>query len=664
MKRVLYITPHLSTGGLPQYLLTKIKEFSNEVEAYVVEWDDITGGVFVVQRNQIKDIAKGFWTLSTEKDQIFNIINELKPDIVHFEEIAETFVENSILKDIWDEDREYLIVETTHGSTINSSVVRYLPDHFIFPSEYCKDNFSNLGVPMTVWDIPITPKERKLTKNEIKEKLGISTCGSCKHILNVGLFTPGKNQAEAFEIARQFEYHNVYFHFVGNQAMNFEEYWKPLMDDKPENVFVWGERSDVDLFYQMADGLLFTSKFELNPLVVKEALAWDLPVFMYNLHTYQGKYDNNPNIRFLDGDVEHSMGLIKNLFLGKKPNPVKPRDKSKEVAVVLTHADTETKKKLLKSCLQELKKQGYDTIVSTHIHDITEDIHDLIDYIVYDKDNPVIYKDEYQKYNSFLQYSLGDHRFFMKYIMLYNHGYAAIKLMKNAAGIADINKYEKIHFVNYDYIVTDPTVLDEHSKLLDTNDVISYQWGNNADTICTGFFSTHTKLFIKVLDGVNSKEDFCKLGKHICEDTVFELYKNNNAKIHQLRQEDLIKKIITNKVGVKVFPLYDINEDNKNSSMVVICPCIDENGNYYLCLNYNYDNASAIIGLKNSKLDFETEIGNRSIKIINVDKDLLEEGITLEINGIVHDRLNTKTAMGNMQVYNNSDFINLKDYVR
>ena len=83
-----------------------------------------------------------------------------------------------------------------------------------------------------------------------------------------------------------------------------------------------------------------------------------------------------------------------------------------------------------------------------------------------------------------------------------------------------------------------------------------------------------------------------------------------------------------------------------------------------MCLNYNYDNASAIIGLKNSKLDFETEIGNRSIKIINVGKDLLEEGITLEINGIVHDHLNTKTAMGNMQVYNNSDFINLKDYVR
>ena len=26
--RVLYITPHLSTGGLPQYLLTKIKENS------------------------------------------------------------------------------------------------------------------------------------------------------------------------------------------------------------------------------------------------------------------------------------------------------------------------------------------------------------------------------------------------------------------------------------------------------------------------------------------------------------------------------------------------------------------------------------------------------------------------------------------------------------
>ena len=27
MKKVLYITPHLSTGGLPQYLLKKIETF-------------------------------------------------------------------------------------------------------------------------------------------------------------------------------------------------------------------------------------------------------------------------------------------------------------------------------------------------------------------------------------------------------------------------------------------------------------------------------------------------------------------------------------------------------------------------------------------------------------------------------------------------------------
>ena len=31
---------------------------------------------------------------------------------------------------------------------------------------------------------------------------------------------------------------------------NFEEYWKPLMEKKLDNCFVYGERNDVELFYK------------------------------------------------------------------------------------------------------------------------------------------------------------------------------------------------------------------------------------------------------------------------------------------------------------------------------------------------------------------------------------------------------------------------------
>jgi hypothetical protein len=54
-KKVLFITPHLSTGGCPQYLYRKIVEHTEEIEAYVVEWDNIGGDAFVVQKNRIID---------------------------------------------------------------------------------------------------------------------------------------------------------------------------------------------------------------------------------------------------------------------------------------------------------------------------------------------------------------------------------------------------------------------------------------------------------------------------------------------------------------------------------------------------------------------------------------------------------------------------------
>ena len=57
-KKLLYVAPHLSTGGMPQYLLKQIQSFTNKFEIVVVEYNDHSGGVFVVQKNQIIFIVR------------------------------------------------------------------------------------------------------------------------------------------------------------------------------------------------------------------------------------------------------------------------------------------------------------------------------------------------------------------------------------------------------------------------------------------------------------------------------------------------------------------------------------------------------------------------------------------------------------------------------
>jgi hypothetical protein len=84
--------------------------------------------------------------------------------------------------------------------------------------------------------------------------------------------------------------------------MNYEDYWGPLMKNVPSNCVVWGERDDVDKFYQAADMFYFSSTLELNPLSVKEALSYKLPCIFRKLHTYLDTYDNNPLVTYISND--------------------------------------------------------------------------------------------------------------------------------------------------------------------------------------------------------------------------------------------------------------------------------------------------------------------------------------------------------------------------
>ena len=60
--------------------------------------------------------------------------------------------------------------------------------------------------------------------------------------------------------------------------------------------------------------LLFTSTLELNPLVIKEVLCYDIPILMFDIKTYCGTYNNQENITFLSGDIKIDIEKIKKIL--------------------------------------------------------------------------------------------------------------------------------------------------------------------------------------------------------------------------------------------------------------------------------------------------------------------------------------------------------------
>jgi hypothetical protein len=72
-----------------------------------------------------------------------------------------------------------------------------------------------------------------------------------------------------------------------------------------------GREKDVPSFIEASDLFFFPSKGdkdnkELNPIALKEALEFKVPMLMYNLDVYCGKYDSYNNIKFLTGDIDRT----------------------------------------------------------------------------------------------------------------------------------------------------------------------------------------------------------------------------------------------------------------------------------------------------------------------------------------------------------------------
>lgn len=311
--KILFLAPHLSTGGMPSFLLKRIQsllEYSKDLDLYVVEYSNHSDQ-YVVQKNKIKELLppSHFWTLGEDKMELVNIIEENEFDIIHLDEMIEAFdfhnpMTPKLMNYLYSNNRTWRMVETCHNVIFKPTLEKHFhPEAYAYCTPWHKENtFKEMPSYGEVLEFPIEDKVPSSTeKIDAKLKLGFDF--NKKHIVNVGLWTPGKNQKEGVSLAHLIknsdpEYH---FHFVGNQAPNFKDYWEPVMKDLPPNVTIWGERNDVELFLTAADIFMFNSTWECNPLVLREAISYGLPTISRNLPQYMDMFTQY--IHSIDDDL-------------------------------------------------------------------------------------------------------------------------------------------------------------------------------------------------------------------------------------------------------------------------------------------------------------------------------------------------------------------------
>ena len=508
MQKILFIAPHLSTGGLPQYLTKKIELLQDEFDIYLVEWDDVTGGHLVVQKNKLLNLIDNdkFFTLDENKDLLLTIIDKIQPDIIHTEEIPEFYMDEEVAQKLYSTNRKYFLVETSHDSSFDVSTKRFFPDKFMFVSNWQIEQYKTLNIPKILVEYPIEYIDRPNRETALK-RLNLNP--NKKHILHVGLFTSRKNQKEFFEYAKALPEYE--FHSVGNQADNFKWYWEPLMKDKPDNLTWWNERTDVENFYQSMDLFLFTSRGTANdketmPLVIREALSYQIPQLLYNLEVYQDYFDKYDSINYLNFDsFDKNVLKIKEHF-SKSNNIIK-----KEAYIVGTYPSCPHLEKMTIDCLNSLKKDKKRIIITTSHCPVSKKIQELSDYVIYDKNN-IVTEHTFQ-WNYFCRTTNfevnanpelnGDKVFY--------HGSACHNQIHNAMALAKNLNIEKAYLVNYDYHLNDVKFIDKVSKILDTHNIYSapaLEGNFDVPQMYTAFMGIKPEIFLNNLPQIFNRKEW------------------------------------------------------------------------------------------------------------------------------------------------------------
>jgi autotransporter strand-loop-strand O-heptosyltransferase len=316
-KKVLIITPHLSTGGCPQYLLEFLNEYIKDFKDFLVVEHSNFSDQYVIQKNKIIDLigVDKLLTLGNygepepiytkKRTLLIDVLNSFEPDIVWMNEFPEAYdyqlPPDVVMNHLYKKERNYKIIETTHFNAFDFRNKRFIPDEFMFCSEIHLKRSQNIDIPKFIWEVPLNKKERP---NRDKTLISLGLNPNKLHILNVGLFHENKNQKYIFDLAKKFKNKNIQFHFIGNTCFLNE---CEIGDDVfLTNCKIWGERSDVDLFMSCMDIYLFPSKKELNPLTVKEALSWGMDVVVNRDDNYVHQYTKFENFFILDEiDIEN-----------------------------------------------------------------------------------------------------------------------------------------------------------------------------------------------------------------------------------------------------------------------------------------------------------------------------------------------------------------------
>jgi hypothetical protein len=333
----------------------------------------------------------------------------------------------------------------------------------------------------------------------------------------------------------------------------------------------------------------------------------------------------------------------------------------KSIVIITAHCDDDKKINMLVDCINEINSQGYPIIVSSHIK-VPDFIYDMVDYVIYDKENPIIYNHEFGEYGPSTTWLWTSYSgFYQEYTLDFNHAYAVLKLIKNSVSVARVNGYDISHVVCYDYIIRDKNLLNNHTeKLKEEYDVYSYRFeGVAIEGVSAGLFSFKNDIFLQSFSNVNSKKDYSNCNYAIFEQFLEMKFLSNSAKIFkrsidEIRNENIIDKV----TNIGNLSKNIISKDSKNIALLFLTKVNSDNYIYFI----SFHDELLTLNLTISGNEYRIKPNTYKSNLIPISYEQLSSGIKLEIPEVeILEFYNLESRYSNGRIDDNNIIVKLED---
>ena len=265
---------------------------------------------------------------------------------------------------------------------------------------------------------------------------------------------------------------------------------------------------------------------------------------------------------------------------------IQPGEYPDDIFVVDTWPNTPEKEADLIECIRKLREfRGIPILLISH-YAIKPEIQKLVDYYLFDKDNPILLNKDFESVGVASGRWTATNEYRVDNRMAYHHDYAIWTSMTHAFNFCKYLGKKMIHFMEYDCLLDTFQYRQTFLEQAHHHDAVIYEYskGSVVDThlspyMATYLFSIKTDIAVEMMKRINSIKDYYSNRPHGWQlERLFLKYLN------ELTSNIKISDYIANSNELNTQAVWNRDGILRNDAKFQIYPCADASGNLYVHL--------------------------------------------------------------------------------